>query len=229
MGPVSNQARGHVLFRMERRWFQELSLFTLGPYVVAVAVLSALLFLMEVSGVPVEIVYVDAALLLLFLLLFLRFLLSIRPASLELLPDRVRLHYGGRLHREIIFGPEVRVGVVKVGYWDDLTAGPGLRYLDLDPSLHDYQGFGPLFGYSFRSGSAGIEVSRKTYWNLRDIQAMWVPFMDVVRRHHMRPEHSLEWYLGKRMELGLSPDGRGPDSPVPGPTRILDMADEGLF
>lgn len=172
MGPTSSQARGHVLFRMERRWFQELSLLMLGPYVVAVAVLSALLFLMEVSGVPVEIVYIDAALLLLFLLLLLRFLFSIRPATLELLPDRVRLYHGGRLHREVIFGPEVNVGVVKVGYWDDLTAGPGLRHLNIDPSLEDYRGFGPLFGYSFRSGSARIVVSRKGYWNLRDIQAM---------------------------------------------------------
>ena len=212
---------GQAVVRMERRWFAEFSVLTFGLYLIAIAVLLAFLFLLLISRVPVLFIYIDVALLILFALLLLRFLVSIRPATFELCQDRVRLLHGRRLHREIVFGPEVHVGIVRVGYWDDLTAGPGLKHLNADPSLHDYKGFGPLFGYSFEKSGVTIVVSRKRYWNLREIQAMWAPLMDAIGRHQMRMDPSMHWYLRRRMELGLPPDGRGPSFPVPGPERIF--------
>jgi hypothetical protein len=193
---------------MERKWFQGMSIVNLLAYLLALAGISIFLVLFVRFEVPLEIVYITLLLLALVFLFFIRFLMIIRPAKLEIHRDRVRLYHGPSVAREIIFGPSVSVGIVKVGYWDDITPGPGLKYLNVDPSVHDYSGYGPLFGYRFRAGNVRIVVSRKRSWKLADIQAMWAPFMAAVMEYNMQIEPSLERYLEMQRQV---PQGPPPD------------------
>ena len=107
---------------------------------------------------------------------------------------------------EIPFGPGVTVGVVFVGYWDDLSPGLSLRAVGVDEnefSLFDRRGHGPLFGYRFRGGGKRLVISRKKGWDIRWIQWMWAPLMFEVDRHGMQMDRSMEKYLLKRREMGL--------------------------
>jgi hypothetical protein len=214
---------------MKKGWFQGWSILNLGAYMAALTGIVIFLFLFVRFEVPLEIIYITAMLLLIVAIQLIRFLNSERPARFELFRDRARFYYGSRLHREVLFGPSVRAGIVKVGYWDDITAGPVLARYNMDPRLHDYSGYGPLFGYRFSDGGNKIDVSRKKGWDLADIQAMWFKFLLVVMESGMQMEPSLERYLHNRMVMGLSPNENVPDAPMARPERIFHPDDRGLL
>ena len=133
-----------------------------------------------------------------FIVITLAIILRTRPARFEMDPTGVRLFRGSHLVKEIQFGPNVVVGVVTVGYWDDLTPGMTLKAAGVDEnefSLYDKRVYGPLFGYKFVGGGKRIVISRKHGWDLQWIQWMWTPLMMEVGRHRMRMDRSMENYL----------------------------------
>ncbi len=196
--------------RIEKRWFQGLSAIKLG--VAILLLMPFLLFppiLASVGMAPEDVLFIFlvflpmmAPLMLYILVLVLR----TRPGVFEMDPGGVRLYRGGRLVTEIPFGPGVTVGVVFVGYWDDLSPGLSLRAVGVDEnefSLFDRRGHGPLFGYRFRGGGKRLVISRKKGWDIRWIQWMWAPLMFEVDRHGMQMDRSMEKYLQKRRDMGL--------------------------
>ena len=228
-GQVSGYSAGPPLHTMKKGWFQGWAILNLGAFMASLTGIVIFLVLFIRFEVPFEIIYITVVLLFIVGVLFIRFLNIVRPARFELYRDRARFYYGSRLHREVVFGPTVRCGIVKVGYWDDITAGPILARYNMDPSLHDYSACGPLFGYRFSDGGSRIDVSRKKGWALADIQTMWFKFMHVVRESGMQMEPSLERYLHIRMQMGLSPDGITPDAPMARPERIFHPDGRGLL
>ncbi len=195
--------------RLEKVWFQGISVIKLGLSIVA---LMPIIFIISIlasqglSGEEMAVVLLAFSPFLVPLVLYIIVLvLRTRPAALEMGPTGVRLFRGPRVVKEIRFGPDVRVGVVFVGYWDDLS--PGLfRAVGVDEnemSMFDRRGFGPLFGYRFRGGGQRIVVTKRHGWDIRGIQWMWAPLMSHVGRHRMRMDRSMERYLRKRREMGL--------------------------
>lgn len=196
--------------RMEKRWFQGLSAIKLG---VAIFLLVPFLLIPSIvvsAGMAPEdvwfIILVFLPLMAPLILYILVLVLRTRPGVFEMDQRGVRLYRGGRLVNEIPFGPGVTVGVVFVGYWDDISPGLGLRAAGVDEnefSLFDKRSHGPLFGYRFRGGGRKIVISRKKGWDIRWIQWMWAPLMFEVGRYGMQMDRSMERYLKKRREMGL--------------------------
>jgi hypothetical protein len=192
--------------RIEKRWFQGFAYIKLIFAILPLFPLMAILGLLIQAGVPVVGVLVISLLMVPSLLYILMIVIRTRPAVLEMDPSGVRLLRGQRVVKEINFGPHVNVGVIFVGYWDDLSPGLTLRAAGVDEndiSLYNRQGFGPLFGYKIRGGGKKIVISKKHGWDLQGIQWLWMPLMTEVGRHRMQRDRSLEKYLMKRREMGL--------------------------
>jgi hypothetical protein len=196
--------------RFEKKWFQGLSVIRLAVAGMALVPFLFIIGLLVSAGATGE---GFQWLMLLFLLLMLpiiiyfnMLILRTRPAAFEMDGTGVRLYRGDHLVKEIGFGPGVEVGIVMVGYWDDLSPGLTLHAAGMDEndvSMFDRRGFGPLFGYRFRGGGKKIVVSRKYGWDIRWIQWMWAFVMSEVGRHGMRLDRSALKYLEKRRRMGL--------------------------
>lgn len=209
--PMHQASHGEMVpIRFEKRWFQGISAIKLG---VAIFLLFPFIFILSIL-VSEEI---DQFFMVFILLVFLPLiapiivyiillLLRTRPAAFEMDARGVRIYRNGRLVKDIQFGPDVVVGVVFVGYWDDISPGLSLRAMGVDEnelSFFDRRGFGPLFGYRFRSGGKKIVVTRKHGWDVRWIQWMWQPLMVEMDRYGMQKDRSMDKYLRKRREMGL--------------------------
>jgi hypothetical protein len=169
--------------------------------------LSFFLSLLVLAGAepPLEVYLLFMLLLLPFVLFAVALVMRTRPATFEMDQRGVRLYRGGRVVKDIPFGPHVRVGAAMVGYWDDVSPGV-LRAAGIDEnefSLYDRRGFGPLFGIRFRGAGKTILVTRKHGWDIRWIQWLWAPVMDQVAKHGMQMDPSMRRYMDKRRRLGL--------------------------
>jgi hypothetical protein len=191
--------------RLEKKWFQGFSWVKFAVALVYLIVISSIARMAMMENAPIEFFWFLLVLSTPILLYILILILRTRPAAIEMDSNGVRLFRGSNLVKEVAFGQGVRVGVVRVGYWDDLS--PGLfRVAGIDEddmSLYDRKGFGPLFGYRFRGGGKRIKVSRRHGWDLAGIQWMWAPLMTEVDRHGMQMDRSMQKYLKKRQEMGL--------------------------
>lgn len=210
--PPVQQGPDHVTapIRFEKKWFQGLSFIKLGVAIMAVLPFLLILGMLASAGMADDdlafLTMVFVPLMLPIILYIVVLVLRTRPAAIEMDGNGVRLYRGGRMVREVRFGPEVEVGVIQVGYWDDMSPGLTLRAAGMDEndvSLFERRGFGPLFGYRFRGGGSKVVVSRKYGWDIRWIQWMWVPVMNEVGRHRMRLDRSALKYLEKRRKMGL--------------------------
>lgn len=193
--------------RFEKGWFQGFSYLKFLGAVTGIALLAFFLSFLIFAGAdpPVEVYLLFLLLMLPFVLFAVALVMRTRPATFEMDQSGARLYRGGNVVREIPFGPHVRVGVVMVGYWDDISPGV-LRAAGIDEnefSLYDRRGFGPLFGIRFRGAGKKIMVSRKHGWDIRWIQWLWAPVMDQVAMHGMQMDRSVHRYMEKRRRLGL--------------------------
>jgi hypothetical protein len=201
VAPGTPEARAAPVpaIRFEKRWFEGLSPIKMSITIVALTPFIFILWLLSVArGADPE--TTSMALLFMFLLMLplvaylVVLVLRTRPATFEMDERGLRLIKGERVVTEIPFDPEVEVGVVLVGYWDDFSPGLAFRAVGMDEneiSLFDRRGFGPLYGYRFRGGGKRIVVTAKHGWDVRWIQYMWAPLMDLVGRHHMRTHRSM--------------------------------------
>jgi hypothetical protein len=213
VAPGTPEARSAAVpaIRFEKRWLDGLSVIkVVGAGLLLAPFIFMLWFLFSITGADRGTLVLAIWLVLIFMLPIIVYMcvvvLRTRPATLEMDERGVRLMKGDRVVKEIPFGPDVEVGVVLVGYWDDLSPGLFLRAAGVDEndfSMFDRRGFGPLYGYRFRGGGRRIVVTAKQGWDVRWIQYMWAPLMYLVDRHHMRTHRSLHSYLEKRRRMGL--------------------------
>ena len=194
--------------RFEKKWIEGLALLRFISALAFLGLLGAFLYFLVAVGSdpPLEVYLLFGAILLPFILYAFAAILRTRPAAFEMDQRGVRLYRGERLVKEIIFGPDVRIGVIFVGYWDDMTPGLTFRAMGMDEnefSLYERQGYGPLFGYRFQGGGRKIVLSRKYGWDIRWIQFMWMSLMHEVNMHHMQLDASAMKYLDKRRKMGL--------------------------
>ena len=194
--------------RFEKGWFQGLAI--LRFIITLIILINLVFFLYFISslgdGPPLAVYLLFVLFMLPFILYSIALILRTRPAKFEMDQIGVRLYRGQTMVKEIRFGPDVTVGVVFVGYWDDMSPGLTLKAAGMnenDVSLFERGGYGPLFGYRFKGGGGKMVISRKKGWPLPWIQWMWMPLMDQVSRHGMKMDRSLERYLKKRREMGL--------------------------
>jgi hypothetical protein len=201
--PAHGGPEGQITpIRYEKKWLQGLPPIRLGVTLfILLSFVFVLIFAINMGGNPPPVLY------LIFLLMMLPFivytivvLLRTSPARFEMDPTGVRLYRGSKLVKEIQFGPQVVVGVVTIGYWDDMSPGMTLKAAGVNEnefSMFDRNVYGPLFGYKFTGGGKRIVISRKYGWDLRWIQWMWTPLMEEVGRHGMRFDRSMERYMEK--------------------------------
>ena len=196
--------------RFEKRWLQGLSFIKL---IVAIGALLPFIFIISLissAGADADDVLfmtmVFLPMMLPIILVIIVLVLRTRPAAFEMDGTGVRLFRGGKVVKEIPFGPDVHVGVMTVGYWDDMSPGLILRAAGMDEndvSLYERAGFGPLFGYKFRAGGKKIVITRRHGWDIRLIQYMWVHLMTEVNRYQMKLDRSALKYLKDRRAMGL--------------------------
>jgi len=189
--------------RFEKSWFQGLAVIR---FIITLFILFNLVFFLYFTDLNLAVYLLFAVIMLPFICYAVALILRTRPATFEMDQTGVRLYRGQTLVKEIRFGPDITVGVVSVGYWDDMSPGLTLKAAGMDEndvSLYERGGYGPLFGYRFKGGGDKIVISRKKGWALPWIQWMWIPLMDHVSRHGMKMDRSLERYLKKRREMGL--------------------------
>ncbi len=201
-GPES----GTIPIRLEKHWLQGLPVLRLAAACLLLCPLLFIVGLLVRLGVDPEVCLLVLALMSPVVAYIVTVVLRTRPGVVEMDPFGVRLLRGGRTVREVRFGPQTRVGVVKVGYWDDISPGMTFRAMGVDEnefSLYERRGFGPLFGFRFTGGGKRLVVSRKHGWDLNGIHWMWLPIMREVDRHGMQMEPSLVKYLQRRREMGL--------------------------
>jgi len=194
--------------RFEKKWFQGLAVLRLISALVGLSLLIVFLyFLLAMGAEPPFEVYLLFTLLMLPLILYtVSVILRTRPAAFEMDERGVRLYRDQKLIKEVHFGPDVHIGVVLVGYWDDMSPGLTFRAVGMDEndvSLFERRGFGPLFGYRFHGGGQKIVISRKKGWSIEWIQYMWTPLMSEVGRYGMQMDGSMHRYLDKRKKMGL--------------------------
>ncbi len=203
--PRTGQQMGMQPIRLEKKWFQGMSWIKLGVSLFLLFPFFAISLMLMGEDAPMEFILFILICAMPLLLYILILVLRTRPAAFEMDINGVRLYRGSDLVKEVPFGQGVKVGVVRVGYWDDLS--PGLLRVagatEDDMSLYDRRGYGPLFGYRFRGGGKRIKISRRHGWDLAGIQWMWFPLMNEVERHGMIMDRSMQKYLKKRQEMGL--------------------------